>query len=272
VSHTGGPDGYPPGTPPGTPSYGGGYAPATQGHAAPPAAKPPFYYTTPFLIGSFFCCWPVGVVLVLLSPSASKTGKIAAAGFGGLCLIGSIVAATASKQAPPPASTATVPVTAAPAPTPEPVVAARPAPPAKKQPQLGEAFSLGEFQYVVKKVEITDTVGKSFSRKKAGPGATYVIVRYTIRNDGKETATVLADDFKIVDSQSRQFRPSSEANTALTFSEAGKDFILSEVQPGLTREMATAFEVPSDVASGVFDLVIPEKGLLGTDEVRITLK
>jgi hypothetical protein len=224
------------------------------------------------LIGSFFCCWPVGVVLVLLSPTAGKTGKIAAAGFGGLFLMGTIVAATASKRNAPPAAPVTATATATAAPTEERAVAAKPAPPVKKQPGLGEPFTLGEFQYVIKNVEASDSVGKSFSRKKAGPGATYVIVRYSIRNDGKETATVLTDDFKIVDAQSRQFRPSSEANTALAFSEAGKDLIVSEVQPGLTREMATAFEVPSEVVSGGFDLVIPEKGAFGTDEVRITLK
>jgi hypothetical protein len=63
----------------------------------------------------------------------------------------------------------------------------------------------------------------------------------------------------------------SEANTALEMS-GHKDLIVSELQPGLTKKMVTAFEMPDATARGTFTLVIPEKGLLGTGSVRITLK
>ena len=140
-----------------------------------------------------------------------------------------------------------------------------------RQPKLGEEFKLGEFTYVVKSVDVVDSVGTGYSKKTAGEDARYVLVSFTIRNEGNETATVLTDDFRIVDEGGREFRPSSEANTALVMS-GGKDLGLTELQPGLKKTMSTAFEVPEATAKGVFTLVVPEKGAFGTGSVRITLR
>lgn len=140
-----------------------------------------------------------------------------------------------------------------------------------RQPGLGEEFTLGDFAYVVKSVGVRDAVGSGYSRKRASEDARFVVVDFSIRNDGNRTKTVMTDDFRIVDARGREYRPSSEANTALAFSR-GKDLILSELQPGLKKSTSTAFEVPQDVANGEFTLVIPEKGLFGSKSVRIALK
>jgi hypothetical protein len=55
-------------------------------------------------------------------------------------------------------------------------------------------------------------------------------------------------------------------------SREGEDLLLSEIQTGLKKTMTTAFEVPAAVANGRFDLVIPEKGLLGSKKVTISLR
>lgn len=140
-----------------------------------------------------------------------------------------------------------------------------------RQPKLGEEFKLGDFTYAVKDVEVVDSVGSGFGKKKASEGAQFVLVHFAMRNDASATETVLTDDFRIVDAQGREYRPSSEANTALVMS-GGKDLGLTELQPGLKKSMTTAFEMPEAAAKGVFTLVIPEKGLLGMGSVRITLK
>ncbi len=140
-----------------------------------------------------------------------------------------------------------------------------------RQPKLGQDFKLGDFTYNVKSVQVVDAVGNGFAAKRASEGAEFVLVKYVIQNDANETRTVMTDDFRIVDAQSREFRPSSDANTALAMS-GNKDLIVSEVQPGLKRNMVTAFEMPDVAAKGTFTLVIPEKGLLGTGSVRITLR
>ena len=140
-----------------------------------------------------------------------------------------------------------------------------------KQPKLGQAFKLGDFTYTVKGVTTYAAIGTAFAEKRASDGARFVVVTYAIRNEGNETATVLTDDFRIIDAQGREFRPSSDGNTALAMS-GSKDLLASELQPGIARNMATAFEMPETAAAGTFTLVIPEKGLLGTESVRITLR
>jgi hypothetical protein len=49
-------------------------------------------------------------------------------------------------------------------------------------------------------------------------------VEYTIRNDSNATETVFTDDFRIVDAQGREFRPSAEGNMALA-SSGNKDLL-----------------------------------------------
>lgn len=140
-----------------------------------------------------------------------------------------------------------------------------------KAPRLGEDFKLGDFTYNVKSVDIVDSVGSGAAAKHASEDALFLLVKYTIRNDSTETETVATDDFRIVDAQSREFRPSADANAALVLS-GSKDLALSELQPGLKKSMVTPFEMPAAAARGVVTLVIPEKGLLGTGSVRIPLK
>jgi len=142
---------------------------------------------------------------------------------------------------------------------------------AAKQPKLGQPLRLGDFTYNVKKVTSYSAIGTGIAEKAASEGARFVVVEYTIRNEGSATETVLTDDFRIVDAQGREYRPSSDGNTALVMS-GDKDLALSELQPGVARKMQTAFEMPDAVAKGTFTLVIPEKGVLGTGSARITLQ
>lgn len=200
-------------------------------------------------------------------------GKIAAI-IGIACVggCGVLVTVAALMANPNGGQASTAPTTAQPivAPTEE-TVAEKP--PAKaRQPKLGEAFRLGDFTYVIKDVKVMDEVGKGYGKKAASDGAAFVVVQFTIQNEGNATETVLTDDFLIVDAKGREFRPSTDANMALAMAGGGKDMIVSELQPGLKKATATAFELPEASAKGTFTLVIPEKGLLGTGAVRITLK
>lgn len=270
MSMQGGPPQWqPPGNAPQPPGYGPPPAYAQQpygpGYGAPQPPKPPWYYQTPFLALSFFCCWPAGLTLIWLSPLATRTMKILASVFAVLAVIAFAIIGSSNLP-----KTSSTPA-AQPVATPQVTATVERAAP-KPQPKLNEPFKLGSFTYTILAVEVGDKVGKGYSVKKASEGASFVVVKYKLRNEGNETETVMTDDFKIVDAKGRQFRPSSEANTALAMSGEDKDLILSEVQPGLTKSMATAFEVPSDVAEGGFELVIPEKGMLGTGEVRIALR
>lgn len=81
----------------------------------------------------------------------------------------------------------------------------------------------------------------------------------------------MKDDFEIRDAQDRSFRSSSNANTALAMT-SDDDFMISELQPGLQKTTATAFEVPEDVIANDFEIVVPEKGWTGTGTLSVAVK
>ena len=98
-----------------------------------------------------------------------------------------------------------------------------------------------------------------------------MIVYFSILNNANETKVVLTDDFTLVDPQGRRYSPSSEANTALMMTSENKDFLLSELHPGVTKRTATAFEIPKDSLTSGLYLEIPEKGLLSTGKETVTI-
>ncbi len=136
---------------------------------------------------------------------------------------------------------------------------------------IGESFALGDFTYRVDKVRTAHTLGNEFTHQTAAPEATYVIVYFSILNNANETKVVLTDDFTLVDPQGRRYSPSSEANTALMMTSENKDFLLSELHPGVTKRTATAFEIPKDSLTSGLYLEIPEKGLLSTGKETVTI-
>ncbi len=143
---------------------------------------------------------------------------------------------------------------------------------------VGDTFTLGDFQYCITGVNTSKAIGTTvfgeFMGERASPGAMFVIISYTIENLGSESQTVLSDDFKIQDSASRMFKPSSDANVALLTESDDKDFLLSELQPGIPRAMKQAFELPEKALDAPLTIVVPEKGFFtsGKAQVRVTVR
>lgn len=138
----------------------------------------------------------------------------------------------------------------------------------EKNHKIGESFQLGDFNYSINNIQRTQFIGNRFVSEQSNTGASFVIVTFSITNESNKTKTVLTDDFKILDNRGREFQPSSRANTALVMSR-GKEFVLSELQPGIPQTIQTAFEIP-DSAENIF-LEIPEKGLFSTGKIRVAL-
>lgn len=143
----------------------------------------------------------------------------------------------------------------------------------KEPHQLGETFVLGNYKYRIDKVGTTKQIGRwigpQFMGARAADGAVLVIVSYTIENTSPETQTVLSDDFEIRDAAGRKYRPSTDASVALLHESDDKDFVLSQLQPGIPRSMKQAFEVPEPSLAAPFTLVIPEKGLWSSGAARV---
>ena len=146
----------------------------------------------------------------------------------------------------------------------------------KSQYELGKEFQLGDYKYkiisVKKQWRIGEEVFGNFQGEQAGSGATFVIVTYTIENCTNESQTVLSDDFNLLDSQGRKFATSSKVSTALLMHTEDKDFLLSELQPGLPRQMQQGFELPNKSFESDLILVVPKKGLFSVGDARLTVR
>lgn len=193
------------------------------------------------------------------------TGGLAIFLFLGFCCCGAAGDQSARERRaarPPEAVTAPARPALAPAPTPAPTPTVH---------RIGERFELGEYAYTVTEAKAAKWVGGEYFGKAPQEGATFVVVRFKIENLTSKTKTVLTDDFVLKDHRGREFRPSSEANTAIMLSGSDKDFIITEVQPGLSKPMKTAFEVPVDAVKFESTLIVPEKGLFRGGQASVSL-
>ena len=100
--------------------------------------------------------------------------------------------------------------------------------------------------------------------------SSFLVVNYKIKNEGKEASVISTTDFKIIDTKGRTFTTSAKATTELVANES-EDYLFSELQPGITKAGIQAFELPKDSFDGRLTLVIPEKGILGSKEVRVEI-
>lgn len=141
---------------------------------------------------------------------------------------------------------------------------------AKSAYNIGDQIELGKFRYTITDAGARKQIGKGFTKVRPSQGATFAVFQYRIENIGNETATVMTSDFELVDAKGRKFRSSSKAQTALAMS-GNSDYILSELQPGLSTSGIVAFEVPFDAVVAKTTLVIPEKGLFGVGKANVTV-
>jgi hypothetical protein len=135
-----------------------------------------------------------------------------------------------------------------------------------------QRFRLGDFTYEIRRCEVRTRLGSEFAPAKPSAGAVFLVVRFAIANETKKTETVLSDDFTLRDGQGREFSPASNALTALMMGGENKDFLVSEIQPGVEKESLTAFEIPKAALSTNLVLIVPEKGLLGSKTVEVVVK
>lgn len=104
-----------------------------------------------------------------------------------------------------------------------------------------------------------ERVGNRYTSVTSSQGAIFVVVDYVTKNESMKTQTVAADIFILKDAKGREYRPSSAAVTALALS-GNKDYLLSELQPGISKQTQTAFEVPWEVTQRKMILIVPERG------------
>lgn len=132
-------------------------------------------------------------------------------------------------------------------------------------------FSLGNLSYTIKSFAIKQRVGR-FINYEAPEGARLIIVNYLIRNDGNQTETILNRDLAIIDYKGRKFNPSSDAESAYTTEVKNKSLFLTQLQPGILKEMSAVFEIPSESLNSRLNLFIPEKRFGREEQALVILE
>jgi hypothetical protein len=137
---------------------------------------------------------------------------------------------------------------------------------------LGNAFRLGPYTYAIAGYETAATLGSRFSPVRASEGNEYVIVTFSICNDSSKSRVASIEAFVLEDANGAVYRACSQGGAAPRTPLTKGDLWLTEIQPGITKELAAAFEVPAHSLKPPLKLLVFEQGLLGSREAIVYLQ
>ncbi|PGN51858.1 hypothetical protein CN962_00250 [Bacillus cereus] len=141
--------------------------------------------------------------------------------------------------------------------------------PKKEEPkkELSKEGESSKVKITVGSVESVDSVGGEYLNEKAQ--GIFKVVEISITNNQKDAITVDANSFKLMDNQDREFKYSTQAQTAYDIGNGGKsDFFLKQLNPGLTQTGKIIFDVPTD-AQG---LVLKARGGMMGKEIKLKVE
>lgn len=141
--------------------------------------------------------------------------------------------------------------------------------PKKEEPkkELSKEGESSKVKITVGSVESVDSVGGDYLNEKAQ--GVFKVVEISITNNQKDAITVDANSFKLMDNQDREFKYSTQAQTAYDIGNSGKsDFFLKQLNPGLTQTGKIIFDVPAD-AQG---LVLKARGGMMGKEIKLKVE
>ncbi|AJG73628.1 DUF4352 domain-containing protein (plasmid) [Bacillus thuringiensis] len=139
----------------------------------------------------------------------------------------------------------------------------------KEEPkkELSKEGESSKVKIAVGSVESVDSVGGEYLNEKAQ--GVFKVVEISITNNQKDAITVDANSFKLMDNQDREFKYSTQAQTAYDIGNGGKsDFFLKQLNPGLTQTGKIIFDIPAD-AQG---LVLKARGGMMGKEIKLKVE
>lgn len=110
--------------------------------------------------------------------------------------------------------------------------------------KVGQTVNDGDLAFTVNSVDTAQSVGNSFTQKTAQ--GMYYILSVKIQNNGKNTQTINASDFSVVDSQGRKYDYSTDGQTAMEETDGSTSFFLQQIQPSLSVTGKIVFDVPAN--------------------------
>jgi hypothetical protein len=140
--------------------------------------------------------------------------------------------------------------------------------PASSPAGLNRKYSLGGFGYTVTAVEAPAAVAGNTPTA----GAAFVIVSYSVVNEGKKGEMVTISDVELVDAQDRQFTPAFHPTVDKARS-LNLDAQLSELQPGIPKNFVQVFELPEAAAkAGPLRLKVDSQEFSSEESVLIPVR
>jgi hypothetical protein len=136
----------------------------------------------------------------------------------------------------------------------------------------GNAFRLGPYTYTITGRQTAATLDGRFSPASANPGDEYLIVTFSVRNDSAKPRVFSTDAFKLQDANGALYAACGQGAAVPRTELTRGDLLLTEIQPGATKRVAAAFEVPAVSVTPPFKLLVFEQDLLGTHEATVDLR
>lgn len=128
-----------------------------------------------------------------------------------------------------------------------------------------------DFSLVIDKGEVADAIGKK--KPEQPDGAKWVIIRFRLRNDGKEPKSALLEYKELLEDKSGGvYEASTEGSLALTMAEPGSSgSTLDKLAAGAEIKQVAVFAVPADKIGSEVDMVFEQALALLGDPKKLTV-
>lgn len=131
---------------------------------------------------------------------------------------------------------------------------------------IGEEVSVGEVSYTVTGAERVTQLEDPYGLDETLTG-NFMLLSFTFANNSSEPVTVSDIGMYLYDEQGNQYETDSDA--AFYLPDDKSMFMLDRVNPGLTQEVQTIYEIPPE--AGGFELEVTS-GLFASETARIDLE
>ncbi|KAF0821269.1 DUF4352 domain-containing protein [Cytobacillus firmus] len=136
--------------------------------------------------------------------------------------------------------------------------------------KIGETSTVADVGFTVQSVEETQEIdsGNDFIDNATTDGK-FIIADVKIDNEKKEALTINSSFFKIK-VNGAEYEPVTDGEVIMAMGDAGTDFFLQQINPGLSKSGKVVFEVPADVDLSKAILHC-QTGAFGTETTEIKL-
>jgi hypothetical protein len=125
--------------------------------------------------------------------------------------------------------------------------------------QVFAAVRVGGLEYSVKSVARASTVGPEMLQQKAD--GEFIIVKISIRNTGREPATISDSDFHL---QSGDVKYDTSSKGMMS-----GGFFLDKLNPGVSKTGNLVFDVPANTSPSKYKLIVYGNGTSDHKEIQL---